>query len=67
MSDQNIEEVRKSVILALIPTAAYTSLQPSAKNQVLATADMLTNYVINGLPVEKPAPTKDKRPRVPKK
>ena len=60
-------EIRKAVILSLIPTSAYASLQPSAKDKILGTADMLTNFILNGLEVEKPAPVKDKRKSAPKK
>lgn len=64
--DDKIVEVRRDIIKCLIPTSAYSSLQPSAKSLVLDTADMLVNYIMNGKPIEKSAPVKDKRKRAPK-
>ena len=38
-------EVRRDIILALVPTASFAMLQPSAKDQIIGTADMLVNYI----------------------
>lgn len=67
MSEENHVTIRKEVILSLIPTAAYASLQPSAKDLILNTADMLVNYIIKGKEVKPSAPVKDKRKRAPAK
>lgn len=48
-------KTKKDIILALIPTTAYASLQPSAKNQLLDIADMFVDYIYAE---EKKAPAK---------
>jgi len=61
-------DIRRQIINSLIPTASYASLQPSAKDLILDTADMLVDYIIQGRPAKKQdKPVKDKRKRAPTK
>jgi len=50
-------QVKRDVILCLIPTSSYASLQPSAKDQIIAIADMLVDYIFAPEEKAKPTPT----------
>lgn len=38
-------EVKRDIVLALIPTSANAQLQISAKDQILGVADMFVDYI----------------------
>lgn len=60
MTSQDRSKAKKELILALIPSTAYTSLQPSSKNQLLGIVDMFMDYIY-AAPVETPAKVKTKK------